>query len=271
MSEELTKSNDGAATAEDIGSVLDESTVESVLDGSKEPLTQEGLKPLNLQSPIIRTRSTKENAIDADLVNISNTLAEVSMGVFIDGTYERSYIKDSTGEVIDITALKAQSNFSSAAIGDYALSQKDGQITTNGGGDNLVLTLKVRELEENLFYIDFENSFLGPYSALIGSSFGFNDGDSIFIKSIDLGGTDEEEVIEIVLQEGATVQVSKRYAGISVDPETGVIIYGGLIIDTSSLPTEDPGIDGAVWVDGQRGNTLMVSIASTVKPFSEPE
>jgi len=247
MSDESKKLN------EDTASLSDGVSTDGNL-GSKYTLTQEGLKPLNLQSPIIRTRSTKENAIDADLVNISNTLEEVSMGVFVDGTYERSYIEDATGEVIDINALKAQSNFSSAVIGDYALSQKDGQITTNGNGEGLVLEIVISDNGEFLFINLRESSILSG-----GEN--FNDGDSIFIKSIDLGGTDEEEVIEIVLQEGATFQGSERYAGISVDPETGVIIYGGLIIDTSTLPTEDPQVNGAVWMDTENDNVLKVSIA----------
>jgi hypothetical protein len=274
MSDELTKSNDGAtasvsdgtANAGDVAFTLDGSTVGSALDGSKEPLTQEGLKPLNLQSPIIRTRSTKENAIDADLVNISNTLAEVSMGVFVDGTYERSYIEDATGEVVELRFLNVQNDLTSfsLSIGNYTLDQSLGQITTNGNGERLFLDIVISENGEFLF-INLKES------SILSGGENFNDGDSIFIKSIDLGGTDKEEVIEIVLQEGATFQGSERYAGIRVEPKTGVIIYGGLIIDTSTLPTEDPGIDGAVWVNTQNGNVLMVSIASTVKPFSEPE
>jgi hypothetical protein len=219
--------------------------------------------------PTPERKSTRSNAKtemytieDVSDASLSSLLKNEEIGLFIDGTYERSYIEDATGEVIDITALEAQSNFSSAAIGDYVLSQNDGQITTNGGGENLILTLRVSELEENLFYIDFENSSFGPYNGILDLSFGFNDGDSIFIKSIDLGGTDEEEVIEIVLQEGATFQGSERYAGISVDTKTGVIIYGGLIIDTSTLPTEDPQINGAVWVDTNNDNVLKVSIGN---------
>jgi hypothetical protein len=251
MSDESTRVNDGAATAGDIGSTL---------DGSKEPLTQEGLKPLNLQSPIIRTRSTKENAIDADLVNISNTLAEVSMGVFIDGTYERSYIEPATGGVIDFSSFEVQNQPTSSDEGNYTLDQSLGQITTNGNGEGLVLEIVISDSGEFLFVNLKESSILSG-----GEN--FNDGDSIFIKSIDLGGTDEEEVIEIVLQEGATFQGSERYAGISVDPETGVLIYGGLIIDTSTLPTEDPQVNGAVWMDTENDNVLRVSIVSTDKPF----
>lgn len=52
--------------------------------------------PLNLQSPLISTRSRKEKSIDNDLVSIASGLEAVSMGIFNEGEYSVSYIEGET-------------------------------------------------------------------------------------------------------------------------------------------------------------------------------
>jgi hypothetical protein len=212
--------------------------------------------PLNLQSPLISTRSRKEKSIDNDLLSIASGLEAVSMGVFVDDTYASDYYKAAIGQIISLDKAEvAVQEPIDASVGYYLLSQENGSIITSGNGTGLVVSVNIK-------YIDPENEEEGlKIGVEIGSGGqGFAVEDVLIINTTSIGGLNEQETIVLTLTEGCLDYEITSSSFIKVSAIEGIVLSSDTgIIRLTNITPGDPGVQGALWMDRDNGYVLKVS------------
>ena len=142
---------------------------------------------------------------------------------------------DANGEIINLLDLSC-GDFSNAAEGTYTVSPLPGSTT---GGTGLILEVVVIQgitstVELPTYTIDFSSS------TIVSPGSGYSAGDVIVFNTDQLGGSD--------LKRGTDIQIRLADGSVSTNIETSIEVTPNLII-LSELPTEDPGVAGALWVN----------------------
>ena len=176
------------------------------------------------------------------------------------------------GGFIDLTALESTPWYSTGSSGTYTVTP-----TTDGEGSGVELELVV--INTDITYsIDLDSS------SIINPGSGYAVGDTLIIAGTDLGGTPNNDPIEMYIEDGSIASIvssnittffdeenTETAASISADSIllsaanelslvgkninlTGILSTAGL-----ELPTDDPEKVGEIWVDTENGFVLKIS------------
>jgi hypothetical protein len=189
----------------------------------------------------------------------------------IEGTLEMQ-TSMGDGSFIDLTILDSPKWYTTGSAGTYTVTP-----TTDGQGSGVELELVVINTFAT-YSIDFESS------TIINPGSGYSIDDTLIIAGTDLGGTPDNENIEISIIDGSIRNIissnittyidnEAKESAISISAGNTAVIASGILsllgktiniegqLNTPklTLPSEDPGISGQWWVDTENGNVIKIS------------
>jgi len=198
-------------------------------------------RPLNLQSPLISTRSKKEKSIDNDLLTIASGLEAVSMGVFAEDTYSSSYYQAAIGEIVDLSSASVDYQEPlDASVGSYILSQENGEITTSGGGTGLIINVSVA-----LDGLQAGDGALAISVRATSGGQGFSVDDVLTINTTSIGGTNEQGIVVFTIIQECLDSETNLESYLMVSGFDGIELSSDKGIFLRNLPMSDPMITNA--------------------------